>query len=281
MSRAAHAGLLLLLVSSSTLAEPTTQDRKRAAELATESAKHYKRGEFEVSVALLRKAYAYYPEPNLLYNLARALEGMGDKRGAVDQYTLYLSKAKRVDDRGAIERRVALLERELAEKSAVASEGREPQRQPQPQAEVKPQVEAQTVAQPEPANPSLEAPLLDPFAQPPPEKVTPPSKLPLIPIGVGAAVIGAGVSFGLHARDYEEQARNEPIGLDAAEDHAHAVDNARIANIMFVTGGAVLAAGIVWEVFVLRAQSKKSDAVTWAPRALVSPRGIALEWTLP
>jgi hypothetical protein len=278
MSRGAYAGLLLLFVLAMPAhAEPTAADKKHAGELATESAKHYKRGEFEVSVALLRQAYALYPEPNLLYNLARSLEGMGDKRGAVDHYNKYLASAKHIDDRGAIERRVATLEREIADKTSgakpdVATTG-----------DSKPKAAANASAPPQPpasdpASPPLDAPLADPFA-PPQEKLTGPSKLPLIPIGVGAAVIGAGVRFGLRARDFADAANHEPVGLDASRDHAEAVSNARIANICFVAGGAVLATGIVWEVFVLRNQRRKSDAVAVVPT--LGAHGIALEWKLP
>jgi tetratricopeptide (TPR) repeat protein len=270
MSSGAHAGLLLLfgLLGTTAQAEPTAADRKRAGELATESAKHYKRREFEVSVALLRKAYALYPEPNLLYNLARSLEGMGDKRGAVDEYNKYLATAKRVDDRGAIERRVTMLERELAEKQS-----------PAPTKPREPKTEAAAPAI-EPPGPPLDVPLADPFA-PPPEKVTGPSKLPLIPIGVGVAAIGAGITFGLRARELERSAIKDPVAFDASKDYADAVTNARVANILFVAGGAVLAAGVVWEVFELRAQRKNSDAVTMTVHPTLSARGIVLEWTLP
>ena len=270
MSRAGLAAFVLLLLASSAPAEPTAANRQRAGELATESAKHYKLGEYEVSVALLRKAYALYPEPNLLYNLARALEGMGDKRGAVEQYNQYLATAKRIEDRGAIKRRVALLERELANTATPASDNAVVVAKPPETAQPLPQ---------EPLSPPLDAPLADPFAPLPPEDVTPASKLPLIPIAVGAAAIGAGITFGLRARDFEKSAKNEPVGLDASEDYADAVSNARTANILFIGGGAVLAAGIVWEIYVLRAQRKKSDAVVVRPT--MNGRGIALEWSLP
>jgi hypothetical protein len=265
MSRAALVGFVLMLTSSSAWAEPTAADRKRAGELATESAKHYKRGEFEVSVALLRKAYALYPEPNLLYNLARSLEGLGDKQGAVDSYRQYLANAQRVDDRGAIERRVSLLERELADKKPVVT--------------TKPKPDATTPPATPQASAPLTAPLADPFT-PAPEKLAPPSKLPLIPIAIGAATIGAGVSFGLRARDYEERSIEEPAALVAAGLHEDAVRNARVANLLFATGGAVLAAGIIWEVIVLRQHGKKSDDVVM-PRANVGARSIMLEWDLP
>jgi hypothetical protein len=259
MSRAALAGFVVLLSVSPARAEPSAADKKRAGELATESAKHYKRGEFEVSVTLLRKAYGLYPEPNLLYNLARSLEGMGDKQGALDSYKQYLASAQRIDDRRAIERRVSLLERELADKPAIVTTTPKPEPPPQP--------------------PSVEAPLPDPVTPPPPTKVAGPSKLPLLPIAVGAATIGAGISFGLRARDFEQQAAEEMVAIDAEAAHSRAVDNARTANWLFAAGGAVLAAGIIWEVIVLRRHGRKSDVVT--PIAKISARGVALEWTLP
>src|SRR5688500_9277618 len=130
MSRAALVGFVLLASSAARaqtpdkagIVDPFAKQRasqsdpaskQRAAELSAQSAKHYKRGEFEVSAALLRQAYALYAEPNLLYNLARSLEGMGDKQGAVDAYDRYLATGKDIEDRGAIERRVSLLRREL------------------------------------------------------------------------------------------------------------------------------------------------------------------------
>ncbi|HEY5927482.1 MAG TPA: hypothetical protein VIV11_37615 [Kofleriaceae bacterium] len=310
MSRAALAGFVLLLASAAALAQPTPAKRKRAGELATESAKHYKRGEFEVSVALLRQAYALYPEPNLLYNLARSLEGMADKRGAVDAYKRYLANAKRIEDRGALERRIKLLERELGGQAPAQLDGDKPRRdlgktdadKTKPgfnkTDRTKPDATAKHVAvgttsplaeptfEPPPSRPvdrdepiGTSAPLADPFSPLPAERVTPPSRLPLLVIGVGVATIGTGFGLGWRALEFEKSAREQMVGLDASEDRARAVSFANTANILFVAGGAVLATGIVWEIFELRAQSKKSDAVTLRP--LASGRGLAVEWRLP
>ncbi|HEY5952671.1 MAG TPA: tetratricopeptide repeat protein [Kofleriaceae bacterium] len=275
MSRAALVGFVLL-ASTAALADAdkasiidpfakqkTSQsapaNRKRAAELSAQSAQHYKRGEFEVSAALLRQAYALYAEPNLLYNLARALEGMGDKAGAVDAYEKYLAIAKQIEDRGAIQRRVSTLKAELA-------------------AQTRP-IER---AEPPLASPS-QPPVVEPAAQPPPvepsPRITPPSKLPWIPIVGGIAVIGGGVGFGLQARNLEQMSIDEPNALDAKDQHDTARKNAMIANVLFAVGGAALVGGIVWEVLVLREQHQKTDLPV--PRPVVSTRGIALEWTLP
>jgi tetratricopeptide (TPR) repeat protein len=270
MSRAALVGFVLLASSAAQAQTPDKQggivdpfakqrashsdpaSKKRAAELSAQAAQHYKRGEFEVSAALLRQAYALYAEPNLLYNLARSLEGMGDKQGAVNAFDRYLATGKDIEDRGAIERRVSLLRRELIDQRG------DPVREPVPAAAPAPVV----------AEPPRTA-----------ERVTPPSKLPWIPIVGGVAMLGAGVGFGMRARDFEQQANEEVLGADARDAYEVAQSNATVANVAFAVGGAVLAGGIVWEVIVLRRQSKKSDVVSVRPT--LGGHGVALEWALP
>jgi tetratricopeptide (TPR) repeat protein len=234
---------------------PDSANRKRAGELSAQSAQHYKRGEFEVAAALLRQAYALYPEPNLLYNLARALEGMADKPGAVEAYESYLATAKSIEDRGAIERRVATLKAEIAQQTRTVDPPR-------------------VVQEPKPA--PVAAPVVEPAPQPV-DRITPPSKLPWIPIVGGIALIGGGVGFGMAANNLADMAEEEPVALDAEELHSTARKNAMIANVMFAVGGAALVSGIVWEVVVLRRQSKKTDLPV--PRPIATARSVALEWT--
>ena len=265
MSRGALVGFVVL-VSASSLAradsgivdpfakqQPSKTDsanRKRAAELSAQSAQHYKRGEFEIAAALLKQAYALYAEPNLLYNLARSLEGMGDKAGAADAYEKYLATGKQIEDRGAIERRIATLKADLA----VQQRAKEPESAPPP---------AEPERVPEPHEVVID--------------YEPPSKLPWIPMLGGIAMIGGGIGLGLAAKSLEQQAIDEPNALQAKDLHDNARRDAMIANVMFAVGGAALVSGIVWEVFVLRDHRKKTDTV----KPIVSARGIALEWTLP
>jgi len=72
---------------------------------------------------LLRKAHDVYPEPILRYNLARALEGLGDGQGASEAYEQYLREAENVPDRGAIQSRIATLRRQIAEREALGKQG--------------------------------------------------------------------------------------------------------------------------------------------------------------
>ena len=248
----------LLLVSSVAHADPAAPAKQHAAELATESTQHYKRGEFEVSVALLREAYALYPEPNLLYNLGRSLEGMGDTKGAIEAYESYLATGKDIEDRGAIERRVATLKSLLTEKQ---------QHDAPPPVVVPPPV----VAQPPPVA------VVQPV-QPPPRDEAAPSKLPWVAIIGGVAVLGGGVAFGSLASSRHNEA-NEPStsGLDASVLQNDATRYATIANAMFAVGGVALAGGIIWEIHEHHAHSSSITAL----RARVGPGSFALEWTFP
>src|SRR5678815_1823222 len=93
--RIARLALLIAIALSAGIhtatAQPDPPEKTRALELFAESDQHYKAGEFEQAADLLRQAYDLYPEPLLLYNLARALEGLGDAEGAITQYERYLS----------------------------------------------------------------------------------------------------------------------------------------------------------------------------------------------
>jgi tetratricopeptide (TPR) repeat protein len=235
--------------SAVAVADPKPVDPKakaRAAELATQSQSHYKRGEFEVSIALLRQAYALYPEPNLLYNLARSLEGLGDAKGALEAYKSYLAANEKAEDRGAIERRIATLEVEIAEK--------EKRDKPAP---------APVVVQPKPAPAQITT-----QSPPPPSG----SKLPIVVIATGAAIIGGGVFFGLAASDRHDQAIAEPNGLEAQRLQDSAKTRATLANVMFIAGGAVAIGGVVWAIAGRRGRREATSV-----RAKVGPGVAQLE----
>src|SRR5512135_1995436 len=107
MLRVSH--VLALVLATSAVVHAAPDKRTQALQLAADSERAYKDGKFEKAAELLRKAHGIYAEPILLYNLGRALEGMGDQKGAVEAYEQYLHDAKQIDDRPAIERRVATL----------------------------------------------------------------------------------------------------------------------------------------------------------------------------
>jgi tetratricopeptide (TPR) repeat protein len=230
------------------VAEPSVADKQRAAELAAQSAEHYKRGELEVAVALLRQAYALYPQPNLLYNLGRSLEKLGDAKAAVDAYQQYLADAKDVPDRPAIERRIAALQATLP---------------PEPAA---PPAPPPSIPTPAPAP----APVI---ATPSAVVATAPARTgawPWLTIGVGVVLGGTGGVLGYLSSTRHDDAVASTVGASAASLQAEAQHLALAANVLFVVGGVVAASGIVW---VVHDHHR-------APRAelRVSPVAVTINW---
>ena len=225
MSRGCLASVFVLLVAVvPALADRGADPRRQAGELAAKSAQHYKRGEFEEAARLLREAYAQYPEPNLLYNLARSLESAGDREGALEAYEKFLSTAKKIEDRAAIERRVATLKAELAEKQ---------------RAEEKRLAEAKQQAAP--AAPPSETATVD---APPPESKRS-RTIPIAIIASGAAIIAVGGVFGVRANEQHDQALAAMTGVDAQRRQDGAQSDALVANILFGVGAAVMVTGVV------------------------------------
>jgi tetratricopeptide (TPR) repeat protein len=215
--------LATLLVAPTALAEPTAADKQRAAELAAQSAEHYKRGELEVAVALLRQAYALYPQPNLLYNLGRSLEKLGDAKGAIDAYAQYLAAAKNVPDRDIIEHRIAALKAKLP-----------PEPPPPPP--------------PPPARPPVVAAPPPIVTSPPSRAATAPSAWPWVTLGMGVALEGTGGALGYLASQHHEDAVASKVATTAASLQSEAQHLALAANVLFAVGGVVAVTGLVWEV---------------------------------
>src|SRR5688572_634378 len=91
-------------------------NKTRAAELYKKSADAYLHGDFKGAITLLDEAYALDPQPVLVYNKARAHEGLGNTDEAVTLYEKYLSEEPNSPDRGAIEQRLATLKKQQEDK---------------------------------------------------------------------------------------------------------------------------------------------------------------------
>jgi tetratricopeptide (TPR) repeat protein len=122
-------------------------DQKRALHLFQESEAKYRLGHFREAAEILKQAYEAYPEPILLYNLARALESDGDLEGATQAYSQYLDVEKKAIDRGAIERRIATIKGQIAERQRLARE-----RETADQARIEAESRLKQVPAPKPRN---------------------------------------------------------------------------------------------------------------------------------
>lgn len=227
---------------------PAGDGRARAHELFRESAEHYRAGRFEQAVALLRQAYELARQPVLLYNLGRAYEGNGQLDEAVAAYRRYLEQEPEVADRGAIERRIETLRRQIEERQELARQA--------------------AAARAERDRAAAER-----------QQADGPSPAPWIVAGVGAAGAVAGVAFGALASGREQDAAADPVHASASETLDEAEAFATAANVFVIAGSAVAAIGLTWGI-VDWATSGEPEA---QPRVEVglSPSGAMLRVPLP
>jgi len=230
-------------------ADPT-DDKARALELARAGDQAYKAGEFEKAAELVRQAYALYPEPTLLYNLALALDGMGATEDALVYYERYLATDPAVKDRGAIERRVANMRQQLANKAA--------EREQQLAAERAAKARESSATPREPA---------------------PASKLPFVTVGAGVAVAAVGFGFGIVSAARHDDAKTAPsqIAVQALQDRAQ--QYATTANVLFVAGGAIVVGGAIWAVLDYR--RRDNEASPSHAQLLLGPSYVGLAWAMP
>jgi len=250
MLRVSYVLALVVALTASAHAD----DRDKALKLFEDSNQAYKSGKFEEAADLLRKAYSLFPEPLLLYNLGRAQEGLGDPQGAIDSYERYLSEAKQIDDRGAIERRIATL------KAQIEKEADEKRRRAEDEERRKREEEERR------RQAALQV-----------DNRTPLTKYgPWVTMGTGAAIFGTGLVFGLRASAKHDDAVAAPGQADAAELQASAEHAATVANVLLIVGGVVTVGGVTWKVLQWQSDDQQTSA-----QLTVTPSSIALQGVFP
>lgn len=224
--------LALLVSSAASVASAQAGDaRDRALAMVDDARVLYDEGRFEEAATLLDEAYATYEEPAILFNAGRAYQEAGQIDEAIDRLERYLDSAGEVGNRAQTERRLQTLR---AQRDRLAA------------------AEA-----PDPSPPPVEddggGVSVDP--------------LPWIVTGVGAAVVVVGAVLGALASDSYAEAELEPEHLRATELQQSAFDLATGANVTFVVGGALMAAGVIWGIVQL-ATSGDDDAQARRPGVL-------------
>jgi tetratricopeptide (TPR) repeat protein len=229
-----------------------TSDKARAQELFKKSADAYLHGDFAQAIALLDEAYALDPQPVLVYNKARAHEGLGHVDEAITLYEQYLAQEPTSPDRGAIEQRLATLKRQRDERLAAEKE--------------------RAAAEKERA--AAEKERADHPPPPPPKR----SVYPYVVAGVGAAGLATGTIFGLMTLSKESSAKSEPVQSTSIDLRDKARSFATVSNVSFVIGGVLVAAGVVWWVF----DGQRIKRTGGAPvRIGLGPGSIAVGGVLP
>jgi tetratricopeptide (TPR) repeat protein len=207
--------------------------------LFDEGAKAYREGRFQDAVQHLERAYALNPDPLLLYNLARAYEGLGADASALDAYGRYLEQSPRAKDREVVQKRIETLRGRLAERETLARQRDAERRRAEAALREKAEADARARDAAESARPRA---------------------IPWVVAGVGLVALGAGVAFGVASRD----SRASAVASSAAGEATRNLDRARsfstVANVAFVTGGAITAAGTFWGIWELASIKRGAKA---------------------
>jgi len=226
--------------------------KTEALKLFEQSAGLYREGKFAEAADLLERAYGMHKEPVLLYNLARAYDGLGENQKAVDAYKRYLEQVPDAKDRGAIERRVDTLEKQLEREKALKDEQDR---------------KAQQGATPT----GPQQPTTDSGAK------GGPGIWPWVVTGVGAATVGAGLFVGLQARSKRNDAQDNPVSRDAQNDFESAQSMASTANVLLIAGTVIAAGGVTW---ALLGQKKNEPATASSLHLTFTPSSVRIGGTL-
>ncbi len=106
-----------------------------------------------------------------------------------------------------------------------------------------------------------------PDPAPPPEDDPLPIALSLTMVSVGVAALGVGMGLGLLSGSTADDAEIEPSQVEAKSLHDDATTQATAANVLFVVGGVLVAAGATWLIVEL--------AVSDDVRVSLWPGGVA------
>jgi tetratricopeptide (TPR) repeat protein len=212
----------------------------RAVELFEQSEGHYREGELEKAQELLLRAYELDPNPVLQFNLGRVYEGLGKLEEAAEAFRAFLAGSPEAPDRGAIERRIQALDKQIAERRALRERNRRPPTPP-------------------PAPPK----------SPPEPQDTGPGAAPWIVAGVGAVVLVGGTVSGLLAQRAHDDAEQDPSFQGAKDAQARAENFATAANVGFAVGGAAVAVGLGWALFDKSGQPDSTAATLGGPATFV------------
>lgn len=222
----AHGGLAVALLLAAAPSRAQDDDRQNAIRLTRRAQTAYREGRFEEAVELLEAAHTLFPEPTVLYNLARSREALGQDEEAIDAYRRYLAQRPDADNAPAARARLDVLERRLEERRRLEEAASRT-------------TEEEPAATP-PPSPSSPGPTVTPW--------------PWIVAGLGAASLGTGIGLGALAQSRADEASAAPNHELAYPLAREAEDLELAANVLLVAGGTVLLVGALWGVLEIALQ---------------------------
>jgi tetratricopeptide (TPR) repeat protein len=92
--------------------EVAEDDRERAREHFEKGRYRFRAGRYREAIEHFELAYEIAPAPEILYNIGRCREELGEEGSAVDNYEMYLRMSPDADDRDEVRARIEGLEKE-------------------------------------------------------------------------------------------------------------------------------------------------------------------------
>jgi tetratricopeptide (TPR) repeat protein len=242
---------------------------KGPAALVKEGEKLYNAGKYREAAEVLKKAQELQPNPRLLYNIARSYEQAGELREALSYYQQYVGTRTEEADPTLLKRSALAIDRlrvllEQQEQAAAAAEAERKRLQEEAEAARRRAEEEQAAARR-----AEEAARQQRLAEQ--ERALASYRRSRVAAfalgGVSAASVGAGIFFGLQARD-SRTSFDEATNLEAKR---AAADDTRGKALMADLGFGV---GLAAAIGALIVYPKEAPPVEGEVRMTLAPRGL-------
>lgn len=199
---------------------------------------HYNLGEFDPAVEEFKKAYELSNAPGLLFNIAQVYRAKEDFKQALYFYRTFLRLQPDAPNRADVEARVADLERMMAEKQKL--------QEAPPKETMTPTGEVKAEAKPEPMQSTPQPLQRTDTGEPGGGKTL--EVAGLITAGVGVALLGTGIAFGLSASSAQDDVNKAvqsgmPWTPELQQKYDDGQSSATKATAFMIIGGAAVAGG--------------------------------------
>ena len=237
----------ILVAAAPASAADSVQALKEARKLTGEATVEYNVGHFERALDLYAEAYERYPKPALLFDLGQCHRQLGHYERAIFFFQGYLREQPAAANRALVEKFIDTAQQQLdaqrateaAQAQARAAEAARAQNPPSVSSPV-PGTLA-TATEPSPARPTeASSPVL--------------RTVGFVTAGVGALLVGGGTYAGLRSASLAKEisqvsARQGAWTPQYQSDYQSGKSFATVANVLYVSGAALLATGIAFTVF--------------------------------
>jgi tetratricopeptide (TPR) repeat protein len=230
---------------------------KQARDLYMEGKQAYEAGQYQKAYDDFRQAYALSQQPELLYNVASALQGLGRPHDAAETLRLYLKLMPSDPDRPMIEERITSLE----EAQRLLDRDR-----PRAAPEEKPPVEA----------PPVDKPPVEALPPAPPENPGERRGRLMVRAGIGVVVVGAAALVGAMAASILAKGNSDAVAEGSHNRSTFVPSEERngrnetfAADALYAIGGAAVVVGAAVAIVGHRARTRAARAQV---TPLVGPR---------